>query len=126
MATTYIDMTPTWSGMLPALLDARSNIKRRLFAEECDGKADGWCSVHEAEWERDTDTVCRYDEAKWAGVRQGLFTELTNLDGEFAKMAKGADMAVAIQTLAKGWRKDGVPEHSVLLNQVLDAIGWAD
>lgn len=92
-----IDMTPTWSGLLPAMLDARGNIKRRLFAEECDGKADGWCSVHEAEWERESDTVCRYDERAWSAERGRLQQELTNLDGEFAKMARAADIAVAAQ-----------------------------
>ena len=95
-----IVVTPTWSGLLPALLDARGNIKRRLFADGCNFDTDKtWCDVHEAEVERESDTVCQYDPAKWAGARQGLFTELTNLDGEFAKMAKGADMSVAIQKM---------------------------
>lgn len=99
--TITIDMTPTWTGLLPALLDARENIRRRLFATECDGKADGWCSVHEAGWERESDTVCQYDQRAWSTERARLFTELDNLEGQFRKMAKAADMAVEAQKEGK-------------------------
>ena len=118
-----IVLTPTWSGLLPALLDARANIKRRLFAEECDGKADGWCSVHESEWERDTDTVCRYDEREWLNERRRLSEELTNLDGEFAKMAKAADMMVEVQKVIEEAGENWTPDTRRAITAILTTKG---
>ena len=102
MSTKTIDMTPTWEGILPAMLEAYANLKRQLSTDECDGREDGWCSVHDAAWleyEDLGDDVSKITRCEigldWLTVRKRRDEQqqaITNLGGEFARMAQAADL----------------------------------
>ena len=91
-----IDITPTWSGLVPAMLVAYVNMTRQQAANGCDGWEENWCTVHDSGFADDSISVIhgcnvaastRAYNAWQANTQQTL----ANLTAEFARMAEAAD-----------------------------------
>jgi hypothetical protein len=93
-----LDLTPSWTVILPVLLEARSAIRRRLAARACDGQEAGWCRTHDAGYDADApaaDAACAFaagaSQGDLARHRAGLLADLAVSDAAFAEMARAAD-----------------------------------
>jgi hypothetical protein len=92
----YIDMTPTWSALVSSMLVAHANMTRQIAnAAFCDGREDGWCSVHDSTYDEPifSDSKCHVNsnEDAFYEWREGVVKALSNLNGEFRRMAEAAD-----------------------------------
>jgi hypothetical protein len=92
---TFIDLTPTWGALVPAMLAAHANMTRQLAATRCDGYFEGWCSVHDAMYREDTspEVGCRIatDARRLGTWRVSTTRVLADTEREFARMAEAAD-----------------------------------
>jgi hypothetical protein len=111
----YIDITPTWSGLLPAMLAANANMTRQIAsAAYCDGREEGWCSVHDSTYDEPifSDSKCHVNsnEDEFYEWREGIVKALSDLNGEFRRMAEAADL---YNEITKPFDRDDI--HSVTL-----------
>lgn len=102
--TTYEILPPTWTAILPVMLDARSNIRFQLDAPGCVGVEDGWCRVHNNMFEDDrTSCETMRDKEARREWRKRLDEAWRSNNELFQQMAEVANRAVAVQRAIKAY-----------------------
>ena len=116
-----IDLTPTFSGLLPVMLAAHANMERKLSATNCDGFDENWCSVHDQPYDDDQADLdlatgrtikpkCEYWTALSGAAQHSWRSDLlADMEANEATFRQMADLADRLGRIAKAYEAAGSP-----------------